>query len=89
MGEMRKAHIFVGKPEGKRPPGRPRRRWEVNIGADLREIGWKGVNWIHLAQDMEQWRALMNTELRGQQGQLHLTFNSLNTCDISYIFVRL
>jgi hypothetical protein len=51
----------VGKPEEKRPPGRPRRRWEDNINMDLREIGWGGVSWIDLAQDMDQWRALMST----------------------------
>jgi hypothetical protein len=51
----------VGKPEGKRPLGRPRRRWEDNIRIDLREIGWGGMNWIDLAQDRDQWRALVNT----------------------------
>jgi hypothetical protein len=45
----------VGNPEGKRPLGRPRRRW-----VDLREIGWDGMHWIDLAQDREQWRALVN-----------------------------
>jgi hypothetical protein len=50
----------VGKPEGKRPLGRPRRRWEDNIRMDLREIGWGGMDCIDLAQDMEQWRALVN-----------------------------
>jgi hypothetical protein len=52
--------ILVGKPEGKRPPGRPRRRWE-NIKMDLREIGWGGMDWINLVQDRDQWRALVNT----------------------------
>jgi transcription termination factor 2 len=62
MGETRNAYrIFVGKPEGKRPLGRPRRRWVDNIKIDLREIGWDGVNWIDLAQDRDQWRALVNT----------------------------
>jgi hypothetical protein len=51
----------VGKPEGKRPLGRPRRRWVDNIEMDLREIGWVGVDWIDLAQDRDQWRALVNT----------------------------
>jgi hypothetical protein len=51
----------VGKPEGKRPLGRPRRRWVDNIKMDLREIGWDGVDWIELAQDRDQWRALVNT----------------------------
>jgi hypothetical protein len=52
---------FVGKPEGKRPLGRPRRRWEYNIRMALREIGWGDVDWIDLAQDRDQWRALVNT----------------------------
>jgi hypothetical protein len=51
----------VGKPEGKRPLGRPRRRWEDNIRMDLREIGWGGMDWIDLAQNRDQWRALVNT----------------------------
>jgi hypothetical protein len=45
----------VGKPEGKRPLGRPRRRWVDNIKMDLREIGWDGMDWIELAQDRDQW----------------------------------
>jgi hypothetical protein len=61
MGEKKNAYrILVGKPEGKRPPGRPRRRW-VDIKMDLREIGCDGVDWIDLAQDRDQWRALVNT----------------------------
>jgi hypothetical protein len=51
----------VGKPEGKRPLGRPIRRWVDNIKMDLREVGWGGMNWIDLAQYREQWRALVNT----------------------------
>jgi hypothetical protein len=51
----------VGKPEGKRPLGRTRRRWVGYIKIDLREIGWNGMDWIHLAQDRGQWRALVNT----------------------------
>jgi hypothetical protein len=51
----------MGKPERKRPLGRPRRRWEDNIRIDLREIGWGGVDWIDLAQDRGQWRAAVNT----------------------------
>jgi hypothetical protein len=49
------------KSEGKRPPGRPRRRWEDNIRIDLTEIGWEGVNWMHLAQDRNRWRSLVKT----------------------------
>jgi hypothetical protein len=51
----------VGKPEGKRPLGRPRHRWADNIKIDLREIVWDGMDWIDLAQDRDQWRALVNT----------------------------
>jgi hypothetical protein len=47
--------------EGKRPLGRPRRRWEDNIKMDRREMGWGGMEWIDLAQDRDQWRALVNT----------------------------
>jgi hypothetical protein len=62
MGEGRGVYrVSVGKPEGKRPLRRPRRRWEDNIKLDLREIGIDGVNWIRLAEDIVQWRALMNT----------------------------
>jgi hypothetical protein len=50
----------VGKPEGKRPLGRPRSRWVDNIKMDLIEIGWDGVDWIDLAQDRDQWRDLVN-----------------------------
>jgi hypothetical protein len=53
--------VLVGKPEAKRPLGRLRRRWVDNIKMDLREIGWSGMDWIDLAQDRDQWRALMNT----------------------------
>jgi hypothetical protein len=51
----------VGKPEGKRSLGRPRCRWEDNIRIDLREIASSGIDWIDLAQDRDQWRALVNT----------------------------
>jgi hypothetical protein len=62
MGEVRVAYnILVGRPEGRRLLGRPRRRWEDNIKMDLREIGFAGVNWIHMAQDRDRWRAIVNT----------------------------
>jgi hypothetical protein len=51
----------VGKPEGKRPLGRPRRRWVDSIRMDLTEIGWDDMDWIDLARDRDQWRALVNT----------------------------
>jgi hypothetical protein len=61
MGEKRKAYsILVGKPERKRPLGRPRHKWVDSIKMDLREIGWNDMDWIDLAQDMDQWRALVN-----------------------------
>jgi hypothetical protein len=53
--------LLVGKLEGKRPQGRRRRRWVDNIKIYLREIGWDVVDWIDLAQDRDQWRALVNT----------------------------
>jgi hypothetical protein len=62
MGEKSNAYrILVGKPEGKRPLGRPRRRWLDNIEMDPREIGWDCMDWIDLAQDRDQWKALVNT----------------------------
>jgi hypothetical protein len=61
MGEGRGVcRVLAGGPECKRPLGRPRRRWEVNIRMDLREIGINGANWIQLAQDMVQCRACVN-----------------------------
>jgi hypothetical protein len=60
MGEKRNAYrILVGKPKGKRLLRRPRHRWVGNIKMDLREMGWDGMDWIDLAQDRDQWRALV------------------------------
>jgi len=53
--------ILVGKPERQRPLRRPRRCWEGNLRIDLKEIGWEGVNWIQLAQDITKWRAVVHT----------------------------
>jgi hypothetical protein len=65
MGEERNVHrVLVGKPEGKRPLGRPRRRWEDGIRMDVREIGWGSVDWIQLTQDRDRWRVLVNTVIR-------------------------
>jgi hypothetical protein len=62
MGEVRGAYnILVGRPEGRRPLGRPRRRWDDNIKLDLREIGLGDVDWIDLAQDRDRWWGLVNT----------------------------
>jgi len=60
MGERRGVYrVLVGKPEGKRPLGRPRRRWEDNIEMDIQGVGCGGVDWIELAQDRGRWRALV------------------------------
>jgi hypothetical protein len=61
MGEERNVYkVLIGKPEKKRPLGRPRHRWEDGMRMDLREIGWGSVEWIQLAQDRDWWRALVN-----------------------------
>jgi len=66
MGEMRHTyHILVGKSEGKRPH-RFGHRWENNIGMDFMEMGWGGVNWVHLAEDMDHWWVLVNTVINLQ-----------------------
>jgi hypothetical protein len=53
--------MHIGKPEGKRPLERPRRRWVDTIKMDIREIGWSGMDWVDVAQDRDQWKALVNT----------------------------
>jgi hypothetical protein len=61
MGEGRDVYrVLVGKPEGKRPLGRPRHRWEGNIKMDLQEVGCRGMDWIELAQDRDSWQAHVN-----------------------------
>jgi hypothetical protein len=65
MGEGRNVYrVLVGKPKGKRPLERPRYRWEDGIKMDLREISWGGVEWIHLAQDRDRWRAVVNAVMK-------------------------
>jgi hypothetical protein len=66
-GEKRNAYrILVGKPEGRRPLGRPKHRWVDSIKIDRREMGWDGMNWINLAVVRDQWRALVNTVMNLQ-----------------------
>jgi len=61
MGEGRDVHrVLVGKPEGRRPLGRPRHRWEDNIKMDLKEVGGGCGDWVELAQDRDRWRALVS-----------------------------
>jgi len=62
MGERRYVYsVLMGKPEGKRPLGRPKRRWDDNIKLDLQEVGCGSMDWIELAQVRDSWRALVNT----------------------------
>jgi hypothetical protein len=61
-GKNRNAYrVLMGKLEGKRPLGSPKHRWEDNIKMDFRETGWDWMDWIHLAQDKNQWKSLVNT----------------------------
>jgi len=67
MGEWRGAHrVLVGKPEGRRPLGRPRHRWEDNIKMDLKEVGGGFGDWMELAQDRDRWRALVSMVMNFQ-----------------------
>jgi len=61
-GEKRRSvyKVLVGKPDGKRPLGKPRHRWEDNIKMDLQEVGYGGMDWIDVAQDRDRWRAFVN-----------------------------
>ena len=56
--------VLVGKPDGKRPRGKSRRRWEDNIKMDLQEVGFGGMDWMELAQDRDRWRALVSTVMK-------------------------
>ncbi|KAJ4439104.1 hypothetical protein ANN_15061 [Periplaneta americana] len=72
MGESRNAYrVLVGRPEGKRPLGRPRRRWEDNIKMDLREVGYDNTDWINLAQDRDRWRAYVRAAMNLRMDSLH------------------
>jgi len=65
-GEERCIKVFVGKPEGKRPLEKPRRRWEDDIKMDLQEVGCGGMGWIELAQERDSWRALVEAVMNLQ-----------------------
>jgi hypothetical protein len=92
MGEMINVYsTLVGKPEGKRLLGRPRHRWEDKTGMDLREKGWKGVGWKHLAQNRDQWGALVNmvTNLQIPSSQEGLCSIDLDTDIIKKCYLDL
>ncbi|KAJ4433652.1 hypothetical protein ANN_15962 [Periplaneta americana] len=73
MGESRNAYrVLVGRPEGKRPLGRPRRRWEDNIKMDLREVGYDDRDWINLAQDRDRWRAYVRAAMNLRLGIMYM-----------------
>ncbi|KAJ4448462.1 hypothetical protein ANN_10478 [Periplaneta americana] len=75
MGESRNAYrVLVGRPEGKRPLGRPRRRWEDNIKMHLREVGYDDREWINLAQDRDQWRAYVRAAMNLRQEDRDITY---------------
>jgi hypothetical protein len=69
-GEKNAYRIVVGEPEGKRPLGKPRRRWVDNIKIDLEDGGWGDVDWIGLAQDRNRWRAVVNSVLNLPTGSM-------------------
>jgi hypothetical protein len=74
MGESRGVYrVLVGKPEGKRPLGRPRHRWEDNINMDLQEVKCGGLDWIELVQDRDRWRAFVNALMN-----LRVSYNAGN-----------
>jgi hypothetical protein len=80
MGDEKNAYrLLVGKPEGKRPLGRPRRRWLDNIRMDLVEVGWGHVDWIGLAEDRDRWRALVNSVLNFRVPQNAVKLSSVLT----------
>ncbi|KAJ4425769.1 hypothetical protein ANN_27392 [Periplaneta americana] len=85
MGESRNAYrVLVGRPEGKRPLGRPRRRWEDNIKMDLRDVGYDGRDWINLAQDRDQWRAYVRAAMNLRESQVTLVRVASKVLNSSY-----
>jgi hypothetical protein len=73
---------LVGKSVGKRPLGRPRRRWEDNIRMELREMWWESVDWIHVAHDRDQWRVLLNVTWEARLNAL--LDSSVQSCECNY-----
>ena len=65
-GEERHNRVLMGNPEGKRPLGRPRHRWENNIKMDLQEVGYRVLDWIELTQDRDRWQAFVNAVINLQ-----------------------
>jgi hypothetical protein len=87
MGEERKVYwVLVGKPEGERPLGRLRRRWEDGIRMDLREMGWRGLEWIQLAQDRDRLQALVNTVVNFRVLSPH-RYLSLRFFDECFVYI--
>ena len=87
MGEGREMYrILVGKPEGNRPLGRPRRRWKDNIKMDLQEVGGGCEDWMELAQDRDRWRALVSTVMN--LGVSNKAGNFLTSCRTSYLLKK-
>ncbi|KAJ4428292.1 hypothetical protein ANN_24310 [Periplaneta americana] len=92
MGESRNAYrVLVGRPEGKRPLGRPRRRWEDNIKMDLREVGYDDRDWINLAQDRDQWRAYVRVAMNSGFLKSHVdhVYGFRRSLFLNFEFLRL
>ncbi|KAJ4428559.1 hypothetical protein ANN_24603 [Periplaneta americana] len=88
MGESRNAYkVLLGRPEGKRPLERPRRRWEDNIEMDLREVGYDGRDWINLAQDRDQWRPYVRAPMNLRVPQKPLMTPKKRDMSIAYVLM--
>ena len=85
MEQRRGVHrVLVGKPEGKRPLGIPRRRWEDNIKIDLQEMIWRGMDWIDLAQVGDNWRPVVNAVMNNAVAELLLAFQE-GLCSLLFV----